>query len=162
MKTRNTLFLITGGLLGAGLVVGLLFTQAPRLMIEETVSPLSHEETVTAIVDTAKAQGWKIPKTHALHKSMQKFGYQVEPATVVELCQPKHAAKLLQGSDSRLVTSFMPCRVAVYEKDGGEVIVSRMNSGLMSYLFPGEIGTFMGEATAETESILDRVLARRS
>ncbi|MGB0714016.1 MAG: DUF302 domain-containing protein, partial [Gammaproteobacteria bacterium] len=124
----------------------------PAGLKDETPSPA-----VTSIVETAGERGWKVPKVHDLRKTMRKFGNEVRPATVIELCQPGHAARLLAHSETRLVTSFMPCRVAIYERDGGEVVVSRMNAGLMSYLFPGEIGHVMGEATAETEAILSRV-----
>jgi len=146
-------FIIAVLLLG---VVG--FVAAPRLMILEDKSPLGFEETVQAIQDSAVAHGWKVPVTHELYNSVNKAGYDVLPAATIELCHPDHAARILQDDDARIVTSLMPCRIAVYETSDGRVIISRMNSGLVSKFFGGLVTEVMAQASADNEEILSAVL----
>ena len=69
------------------------------------------------------------------------------------MCRPDLAATILAEDDARLVSSLMPCRVAVYETSNGDVILSRMNTALMSKMFGGLVTEMMSEATAQTEQI---------
>ncbi|OQY45740.1 MAG: hypothetical protein B6242_09515 [Anaerolineaceae bacterium 4572_78] len=148
-------------LIGAlvGFVVGILFTSivawtmAPGMMMIESHSKLGFDDTIQAIQDNAAAQGWVVPNVMRLDKSVADHGYDVRPVAVIELCRPDLAAKILAEDDARLVSSLMPCRVAVYENSNGDVILSRMNTGLMSQMFGGLVTEVMSEATAQTEQI---------
>ena len=84
--------------------------------------------------------------------------FDVTPVTVIELCKVDLGGDILSSDESRVVSSMMPCRVAVYEDEEGRVIVSRMNTGLVSKLFGGNIATIMADATSETELIVSSVL----
>ena len=149
---------IVGFLFGI-LVFGLVgFSTAPEMMIVEDTSTLSYEETVQTIQDAAVAQGWKVPTVHEIDKSVAKAGYDVLPVSVIELCHPGHAGQILQDDEARVVTSMMPCRVSVYETSDGRVVISRMNTGLVSRFFGGKVATVMANATADTEEILGAVL----
>ena len=147
-----------------GFILGILFlgiagfTSAPEMMITENESKLGYEETVQTIKDAAVAQGWKIPTVHELDKSVAKAGYDVLQVSVIELCHPDHAAKILKNDDDRVVTSMMPCRVSVYKTSDDRVMISRMNTTLVSQLFGGNISKVMAEASADTEKILGSVL----
>ena len=148
----------------SGVVVGVVLTaltgflSAPAAMITETQSTMSHDETVETIIATAEEMGWKIPATHEIHNSVSRGGYDVENVTVIELCNVDLAGDILTGDENRIVSSMMPCRVAVYETSDGQVIVSRMNTGLMSSVFGGKVQSVMAEATNQTELILGSVL----
>jgi uncharacterized protein (DUF302 family) len=48
----------------------------------------------------------------------------------------------------------MPCRISVYQRENGDVVIARMNSGLMSRLFHREIAEVMSAATGEVEGII--------
>jgi uncharacterized protein (DUF302 family) len=147
-----------------GLVLGMLmfgligFSTAPALMIVEDSSPLGYEETIQTIQDAAVDHGWKVPTVHSLEKSVAQAGYDVLPVSVIELCHVDHAAKILQNDEDRIVTSMMPCRVSVYQTSDGRVVISRMNTSLISRLFGGNVAQVMAEATADTEQILAAVL----
>jgi len=152
MKTAITA--IVSFILGAvtlGLVAGL---SANQFMIQETLSPLSFDDTVASISKTVTDKGWKLPKVYRLDKTMEKHGYEVNPVAVLELCHPEHAYKILSNDDSLLVTPFMPCRISVYQRDNGDVVIARMNSGLMSNLFDREVASVMGTATSQVEGII--------
>ncbi len=90
---------------------------------------------------------------------MAKFGKTVKPVKVFELCHPDHAEKILKKGDERIVTSLMPCRVSIYEKNNGKVYVSRMNSGLMAKPMGGIIDEVMSAASKENEEILKAIIA---
>ena len=152
MKTILTL--IAGIVVGAAAVVVVIGSGAQQFMIEETNSPLGFEETVDAISATVKGKGWKLPKIYRLDNSMKKEGYTIPPVAVLELCHADHAYKILSKDASRIVTPFMPCRISVYQRDNGEVVVARMNSGLMSKLFHQDIAQVMAAATGEVEGII--------
>lgn len=149
---------IIGFLLGIVLFGSVAFVAAPGIMIVEDVSPLGYEETVAAIQESAAEQGWKVPATYKLNKSVEEAGYDVLPVSVLELCHPDHAGKVLADDDARVVTSLMPCRISVYEKSDGTVVISRMNTGLISKVFGGIVTEVMAKASAENEVILSKVL----
>ena len=147
-----------------GFVVGILLTfliiyqMAPGMMILEDESKYGFEETVTKLKESVAAHHWKIPTVHNFQKTMAKFGKQVRPVQVFELCHPDHAGKILEESEERIVSSLMPCRVAVYEKADGKTYVSRMNSGQMAGMLGGLIAEVMDVAARENEEILEAVV----
>jgi uncharacterized protein (DUF302 family) len=151
-----------------GLVAGVVATLvlirlvAPRLMIQQDASALSHDQAVEALLAAAATKGWKVPTVHRLDDTLRKAGFEVRAATVVELCRADYAAQILADETSRAISSMMPCRVAVYETANGSVVVSRMNTALMSRLFGGLIQRVMARASADSEEILGAVLTRRA
>lgn len=152
--TNNTLIgALTGFVVGILLTGIMVWTMAPGMMMIESQSALGFDATVQAIQDNAAGQNWIVPNVMRLDKSVAEHGYDVRPVAVIELCRPDLAAAILAEDDARLVSSLMPCRVAVYEKSNGDVILSRMNTALMSSMFGGLVAETMSEATAQTEQI---------
>jgi len=131
-----------------GLVVGVVLTgivimnMAPSMMIVENKSKFGYEETAEKIEQAA----------------VKKAGFETEPVSVIELCHPVHAAKILKSDGDKVVTSMMPCRGSIYKNNDGEVIVSRMNTSLVSKLFGGNVASTMNIATEDTEEIYNSVL----
>lgn len=150
---------VVGFILGLLVMGGIMYQMAPGLMILESESKYNFDETVAKFEQSVKDHNWKIPKVHNLQATMAKFGKEVRPVKVVELCHPDHAGKILKQSDERVVSSLMPCRVAFYEKDDGKVYISRMNSSLMAQMMSGVIPEVMDEASKDTEEILKAVLS---
>lgn len=149
--------LFIGIIIGLILSVAILYFMTPSLMIKEDVSKYNFEETVTHLEEAAVALGWKVTAVHDLQASMATFDKEVDPVKIIELCHPEHAGKILSNGDARIVSSMMPCRVAIYEKDG-KVIISRMNSNLMAKPFGGIIAEVMSQASADNETIINSVL----
>ena len=159
MKQRTMLLSSFGGLtLGVLLIAVVGFFSAPSMMIQEDDSRLSYDETIEMIQKSAKANNWKVPSVHKIDKAVAKAGHNVRPVTVIELCQPDHAAEILSEDDARVVTSMMPCRVSVYETEDGRVVVSRMNTNLVAKLFGGTVTRVMANASRDQEKILSAVL----
>ena len=155
-------FLLTGiasfifGIILTGFVI---YQMAPGMMMLENESKFSSfEETVIKFEESVKEHNWKIPATHDLQKTMAKFGRDVKAVKVFELCHPDHAGRILEKSEERIVSSLMPCRVAIYEKDDGKVYISRMNSGMIAGTMDGIIPEVMEDAAVENEEILKAIL----
>ena len=107
----------------------ILYSVAPSMMMFEDKIDLKFDDAVAKFEQSVKKNNWKIPHVHDLKKSMEKFGMTgIKEVKVFELCHPKHAGKVLELDDERIVSVLMPCRIAIYEKSDGNVYVSRMNS----------------------------------
>jgi len=151
---------ILGFVLGIIVTAVVVYKAAPGMMILEDESKFAtFEETVETFEQSVIDHDWKISTIHDLQKSMAKFGTDVMAVKVFELCHPDHAGRILAKSDERIVSSLMPCRVAIYEKADGKVYISRMNSGLMASTMGGIIPEVMDEAASQNEEILEAVLS---
>jgi uncharacterized protein (DUF302 family) len=154
--------ILTGAI---GLLLGIVLTAlvgtylAPSMMIDENLSSYSFDETIERIETAAEENGWKVPAVHIISNSVASGGYEVAPVAVIELCKVDLAGQILSEDESRVVSSMMPCRVSIYETSNGDVVVSRMNTALVSKLFGGNIQSLMATATAETEVILNSVIS---
>lgn len=150
---------LIGFILGA-LVLGIvMYNAAPGMMMVENKSKFGFDETVAKIEAACAIDGWKIPKIHRIDKSVSKIDSTILPVAVIELCKPNHAVQVLVNDEDKIVSSMMPCRVAVYEKKNGDVIISRMNTGLVAGLFGDVVANTMDHATTETEEIFNTVIA---
>jgi len=162
MCKRTYLYILFGFLVVLVTLGGGAYFGAQNLMVVETESHLSFDATVEAISVAARDKGWQVPKVYKLCKSLEKHGHKVPPVAVIELCKPNYAAQLLSQDNTRMVSSFMPCRISVYEKADGSVIISRMNTGLISHLFGDDIAAVMSAATQETQAILNQALLQQT
>jgi uncharacterized protein (DUF302 family) len=151
---------IAGASVLAGILIALvlMWNMAPGLMIIEDLSKYNFDESVRIFESTALNNGWKIPTVHDLQKTMTSFGKDVLKVKVFELCHPEHAYEILSRDAERVVSSLMPCRVAIYEKSDGNVYVSRMNTSLMGSMMKGVIPKVMKVASSESEAILKSIL----
>ena len=156
------MYAFTGIVFGMAVLLTGGYYGAQSLMVVETDSPFDYETTLEAINTAAHELGWKVPKVYRLCNSLKNDGYAVRPVAVVELCKPDYAAELLNDDSTRFVSSFMPCRISVYERNDGSVVVSRMNTQLVSRLFRGKVSEVMALATIETQAMLDRALKPHS
>ena len=148
------IFLVTGFLAAILIII----FQGPNLMMLEDQSRFDFEKTVSGLEDLAKDQGWSIPTVHNLQKSMEKAGHEVNEVKVFALCNPDHAINVLRGDEERIVSSMMPCRVAVYVKADGKTYISRMNSKLMSKGMNKNVRSTMKSAFTEMEEIISKLV----
>lgn len=139
-----------GFILGAVAIAVVGISVMPSAMISTHQSPMGFDETIAAIQDGIERQGWKSPGTLNLQQSLTKAGKDVPyRVQVIQLCHPDYATDVLNSD--RWVASLMPCTIAVWEDDDGQVFVSKMNTGLMGKLFGGNIARVMGGKVADDE-----------
>ncbi|MEX0987569.1 MAG: DUF302 domain-containing protein [Bacteroidales bacterium] len=151
--------LIIGVIAGTTITLLIIFFSAPSMMFKENKSNYDFQTTITELEKSVEAVGWKIPHVNDMQETMHKFGKEVKQVKVYEICQPGHAYKILSQDDERIVSSLMPCRIAIYEKSDGSVYLSRLNAGLMSKPMRKIIRTTMKDASDETEQILKPVIS---
>jgi len=120
-------------------------------------SKMSFDETVDAITKSAEEQKWSMPHLYDLQATMKKHGFEVNPVKVFSLCKPAHAHEILGDDNVREVSALMPCRVAVYEKNG-KTYVSMLNAGLFSKFMGSKVKSVMGAASNENLQILAPVI----
>jgi uncharacterized protein (DUF302 family) len=146
--------------LGAALLVTLSITGCSSVMrstmVQERQSPYNMEETVKTITAQGRQKGWNVSEPKRLDQTIRKHGGPtVLPVTLLELCEPHHAGKLLAKDDDRWVSVFMPCTIGVYEKSDGKVYVTNVKAANLGAMMGGTVAEVMGGAVAaDQEEIL--------
>jgi uncharacterized protein (DUF302 family) len=123
-------------------------------MLLESQSNLDFSTTVEKISAAVTDSGWKIPATHDLQNTIKNFGKDILPVKILEICHPKHSSRLLELDNERIVSTFMPCRISVYEKSDGKVYISRINAALLSKSFGGLVEEVMTAANDDMEKMI--------
>ncbi|MFH0757208.1 MAG: DUF302 domain-containing protein [Bacteroidota bacterium] len=153
--------MITGIITGflTAMVIGALifFLAGPKLLFKQSKSHLSFDDTVTRIEEQATGMGWKIPAVQDLQATLKKFDKDVRSVKVFEICHPDHSYKILSRSEERVVSSMMPCRIAVYLKDDESVWISRMNTGVVARPMSKVVRQTMSAAAKDVEKIIAEV-----
>jgi len=154
--------MITGIIIGlvAGMIVGVLvaYFVSPSLMFREDRHQKDFDTTVAELEKVVLAKGWKIPQVHDLQATMKKFGKDVRSVKVLEICHPDHSYEILSRNEEKIVSSMMPCRISVYEKEDGSVWISRMNSGFLAKPMSPVVRKTMSAAAADVEEIIAEVM----
>ena len=148
----------------AGLVIGVVLTGLavltlmPGMMITRAQSRLGFDETIAALQAGIEEQGWVTPQTIDMNASLEKNGHPLGPRVkLIKLCNAEYANSVL--TTDRHVACLMPCTIAVYEDDAGDVFISKMNTGLMGKMFGGNIAQVMGRyVAADEKAILSKIL----
>lgn len=124
----------------------------------ENLSPIDFNSTVDKLSKEIEKKSWKISNVYDLQKTMDKFGKDVLPVKVFSLCHPNHSSRILEKDSERIISSMMPCRVSVYEKNDGNTYISRMNSLIIASGFGGIIEQVMTDSANEVEEIIEKTL----
>jgi uncharacterized protein (DUF302 family) len=103
-----------------------------NVLIIEHESPYDVPATVEKLIEVATQKNWQNPATHNLQQSLFKSGKHVNPVQVVEICKSDYSGHMLEGSDERIVSVMMPCRISVYEKEDGKTYVALLNMAAMA------------------------------
>lgn len=150
---KKIIMFLTGLIVGVALTIVLIVVILPKQMFIVNESKYGFQETIEAIEKSAEENKWGIPHKYDLQATLKGKGFDVKPVSVFSLCKPDHAYKILGSDEQRLVSALMPCRVAVYEKEG-KTYVSMLNSGLFSRFMGKKVKDVMGNASEENKHIL--------
>ncbi len=81
----------------------------------------SVEEVRQKLEEKAKEKGFGVMSTHEVTKILESKGHPIDySCVIVEICQPGSASQVL--SKNPYISTAMPCRVAIFEKDGKTVL----------------------------------------
>ena len=134
-----------------------LYRSSPGMMLKEKECRYGFEETAIELESSVRNHGWTIPAIHDLQASLKKFGHDVRNVKVFEVCNPDIAVKVLEGNNERIVSTMMPCRIAIYEKEDGKVYTSYMNFSLLAGAMGGAVDEAMTTAMEELKEILEAI-----
>ena len=129
-----------------------------NLLIVEQVSPFDVTTTVEKIIEVATQKDWQNPATHNLQQSLFKSGKHVNPVQVIEICKPDYSGNMLEGSDERIVSIMMPCRISVYEKEDGKAYVTLLNMEAVADGLPTTVTDAIRGASEESFEIVNSVI----
>lgn len=115
------------------------------------------DQTVEAITNSVENNDWTISHQYNLQATMKKHNLESEPVIVMSLCNPAYGYKVLTDEESREATSILPCRVAIYEKDG-ETYVSMLNAELLSKFMSRNVNKTLVSASKENKEIIESVI----
>lgn len=153
-----------GILLGAVMVIALGILAAylifPGLMLREARSRYDLTTTVDCLTHSVLEAGWVVQSVVELEKSVKKNGGgDILPVRLVNICQARHAATILNVDEVRKVSVLMPCTISVYEKTDGNVYLGFLNAGLLARFFGGVVARVMGREVAADQASFIKTLA---
>ncbi len=131
----------------------------PNMMINVNKSKYNFEETITIIEQSvSESNGWKIPISHDLQKSLVSAGHEdMTKLKVIELCHPDYAYDVLKIDGDKKISAIMPCRINVFEDKLGDVYVAEMNTSLISKMFGGNVASVMSIVSNEEKEMLNEL-----
>jgi len=81
----------------------------------------SVEEVSARLQEVAKSKGFGVMATHEVTEILKSKGHPINyRCVIIEVCQPKAASQVL--SKNPLISTAMPCRISVFERDGRTVV----------------------------------------
>lgn len=144
-------------LAGAVFTAGAVFYILKTALIEEKECVLPYEQAVKSFPRRAAALGWSV-RTVPCGLPVPVPGQRI---MVFEICSREYANRILNNASSRKSASILPCKIAVYEKDG-KVWISRLNGKAAAFLLGGEFkNTFLRHVLPEQEMMLFDLLNRK-
>ena len=102
-------------------------------LISETECPLPWEKAVEEFPrQVMKQPGWTV-RTVPCGLPAPEKGSRI---AVFEICSRKYAGMILKDPDSRKTAAVLPCKVAIYERDG-KTRIARLNAPVFMRLLGG-------------------------
>jgi uncharacterized protein (DUF302 family) len=129
---------------------------APQMLIE-VESPLDFYDTLDKLEENAKAAGWKVPKKWRVNfqRNLERVtGVDIGPNEVIKMCEPEAAVRMLKHDQYKLLTTMMPCTIAVYEKSNGKTYISMMNMEILGMMYGGEIAEIAKELAPQMKKMV--------
>ncbi|MBN2460019.1 MAG: DUF302 domain-containing protein [Candidatus Cloacimonetes bacterium] len=153
---KVVLFLVSGFILGIAVTGIITWKTMPGLMLKVVESRYDFEETLSRLQQQIYSNNWEVRHIYEIGEDLYNMGYEgmFLRVNVISFCQPEYTYSILQDHHNRKISAIMPCRIAIFEDNEGNVFLSRMNIGLFSKMFSGDIGKILKLVAADDEKIL--------
>ncbi len=123
-------------------------------MLYEKPSSKTMEEIELALRDSAGRHKFGVLHVHDLRKTMQSKGVDYgRQCSVFEVCNPHQARRALEANPA--VSTMLPCRISVYEKEGGLVVSTVLPAALMALFGSPELEPVGIEVEAVLKAMID-------
>jgi uncharacterized protein (DUF302 family) len=132
-----------------------------QMMFRVDKSALDFDETVSALTESARKNGWIIPDTRDLQHEYHQAGLNdMTRCTILYFCNPQGGYKILTSSDkNKSMSVMMPMGVSVYETTEGQVEIAGMNLSLMSNFFGGAVKEVLKDGGERYQKSLEGIVA---
>jgi uncharacterized protein (DUF302 family) len=143
--------------------VAVVSNNIESIMFKTVESKYSVEDTVARIqyhVENS-VDGWKVIGVKKPGKAIAKAfpGTKMPKVSLIEVCSPKHAKRIIENYNTRGMSIMMPCTVSVYESVNTNgmptVMIRSMRAGLMGYLFGRQVYSVMKDVAADQNVFLN-------
>jgi len=157
------LYLISGTLAGVVLSALIILLAMRGYMIKKIRIEAPFEEVCSRLEDAVKSvSGWGQPLPswdfHATVSKTREF-HTLSRKRIFFVCKAEYASRIVERYHH--MGAMMPCTWSVYENQKGEVFIAKMNIGLMSKVFFGNIiGRTMSLVAGEETRILENLQGR--
>jgi len=160
--TGSIMTAVLAGAIGMGVLIAAVMR---KYMIRAYVMNAPYEVVCNNIEKAIKAvPGWGHPLPDwDFHGAVSKTHYfdNLKKKRIFFICKAEYANAIVD--EYHHMGAMMPCAWAVYETNDAKVYISKMNIGLMSKMFVGNIiGTTMGKVAREEHQMmgeLNRLIA---
>lgn len=146
---------MAGGIL-LGIAIGVIALGVVMVIMMRSKMIVTHpsrfdfQTTIEKVENAIKDAGWSLVESKRLNDNLEKHGVNFTPQVhLIKLCKAQYAAEVL--TDNRHLACLMPCTIAIYEAEGGRVMLSKMNTGVMGKVFGGTVARVMGGYVAADE-----------
>ena len=131
-----------------------------KMMFSSHTSKLGFDETIEAITNQARENGWVIPDNRNLQKVwIEEAGVtDMTRLTTIYFCTPKEAYRIVKEDKNEAMAVMMPMGVIVYDKDDGKIGIGTYNMGMMAGMFPGLTGEVLKGAAERLAASLEGII----
>ena len=112
------------------------------------------KDTVERIQNNAEAAGWVVLGTTYMHHNLSRAGFDIPPVAIIEICNPKYSAALLNNDATQMISATMPCRISVYRTGEDQIKVAMLNLFLAEELHKGVNLEVLNKGTVEMEKMI--------
>jgi uncharacterized protein (DUF302 family) len=117
----------------------------------------SLQEVRQAIEEKAKAKGFGVMSVHEVSNILSNKGVPISyQCVIVEVCSPRHASQVL--STDPYISTAMPCRIALFEKEGKTVISTMAPTAMLEMYNRPELKDVAEEVEKLMKEIMEEAL----
>jgi uncharacterized protein (DUF302 family) len=114
----------------------------------------SVEQVRELMPEVAKKHGFGVLGVHDLRATLREKGQEFDRAVLVfDVCNPVQAKKVLTAAPQ--VSCVLPCRVSVFERDGGSRLVTVQPTRMMGMFDTPELADVAHDVEESMRAILD-------
>jgi uncharacterized protein (DUF302 family) len=113
----------------------------------------SFNETVAAIEKKTEEKGFRVLHIHDVAATLAEKGIVREPLKIIEICNAKYAAQVLDKDVK--ISLLLPCPISVYVKDGKTHISTMLPSAIADFFPRAGIEAIAAEVEAIVLKIVD-------
>ena len=113
----------------------------------------SVEEVRAKIEENSKSRGFGVLAVHEVTNILQNKGVPISyTSVIIEICQPKAASHVL--SKNPYVATALPCRIAVFNKDGKTIVSTIAPTEMLNLYHEPELS----DTAKEVEKLITEII----